>query len=267
MLNLRAVRGRAYPRLTAAFRAPSWMITDILLPLGSIAAFIWYYRAIGAPEVYAGYVILGGTMTAFWLNVLWRMAAQFYWEKEIGNFQLFQMAPMSNMALLAGMALGGMFFTSMQALATLALGIFIFGVSMTVTSYPLLIAVFTLTLIALYGMGMALSSLYLVYGRTAWHMTMVLEEPVFLLSGFYFPVRNLGLFVGLIASALPITLGLDGIRQVLFPVEETMPLMPVEWEVLILGIMAVVFLLVAKKVLDRMEYIGRKEGRLTLRWQ
>src|SRR2546422_2862998 len=49
-------------------------------------------------------VVLGGTMVAFWLNVLWSMASQLYWEKEIGNLQLYMMAPMNRMALLGGMA-------------------------------------------------------------------------------------------------------------------------------------------------------------------
>jgi len=35
-----------------------------------------------------GFVVLGGTMTAFWMNVLWSMASQLYWEKEMGNLQL-----------------------------------------------------------------------------------------------------------------------------------------------------------------------------------
>ena len=49
----------------------------------------------------------GGAMTAFWINVLWSMSAQLYWEKENGNLALYIMAPSSMMAILLGMALGG----------------------------------------------------------------------------------------------------------------------------------------------------------------
>src|SRR5256712_11437975 len=63
-------------------------------------------------------VVLGGTMVAFWLNVLWSMASQLYWEKEIGNLQLYMMAPMNRMALLGGMAGGGVVMTSMRAVST-----------------------------------------------------------------------------------------------------------------------------------------------------
>jgi len=30
-------------------------------------------------------VVIGGAMTAFWMNVLWSMSTQLYWEKEQGN--------------------------------------------------------------------------------------------------------------------------------------------------------------------------------------
>ena len=171
------------------------MFFDTFLPLLGIAAFIFYYRALGAPEVYTGFVVLGGAMTAFWLNVLWSMATQFYWEKETGNLELYMMAPMSRMAVLAGMALGGMFFTSVRAVSTFVLGVFIFQVQMDVSSPRLLAAVFVTTLIAIYGMGMLFASLYMLWGRGAWHLSNLMQEPIYLVSGFYFPVRQLGFWV------------------------------------------------------------------------
>ena len=104
------------------------------MPLLGIAAFVFYYQALGAPEVYTGYVIIGGAMTAYWLNVLWSMATQFYWEKETGNLELYMMAPMSKMSVLAGMALGGMILTSVRAVSTIVLGVIIFQVEMDISS-------------------------------------------------------------------------------------------------------------------------------------
>ncbi len=41
-------------------------------------------------------------MTAFWLNVVWMMAAQLYWEKDQGNLELYFAAPMNVMASSSG---------------------------------------------------------------------------------------------------------------------------------------------------------------------
>lgn len=266
-LNWRAMWGRAYPRIIGVQREPSWILFDIFLPLLGIAAFIYYYRAMGAPEIYTGFVVLGGAMTAFWINVLWSMAAQFYWEKETGNLQLYLLAPMSRMSVLAGMAIGGMFLTSVRAMSTFLLGFLIFGVQLQMSDPLGLLAVFVVTLVALYGMGMLFSSLYLLYGRGAWHLSNILQEPIYLVSGFYFPVKALGFWVALGASVVPITLGLDAMRQLMFSGTQLTPFLSWQAELLILVGLAFLFVLAARYALHYMEYLGKREGRLTLRWQ
>ncbi|OPY33698.1 MAG: ABC-2 type transporter [Methanomassiliicoccales archaeon PtaU1.Bin124] len=265
-LQCRAIYGRAYPRAIGALREPSWMFFDIFLPLLSISAFIFYYRALGAPAVYEGFVVIGGAMTAFWLSVMWGMATQFYWEKETGNLELYMMAPMSKMSILAGMALGGMFLTSVRAISTIVLGVIIFQVQMQLTSPLLLVFAFIITLIALYGMGMLFSSLYMFWGRGAWHLSNLMQEPIYLVSGFYFPVKQLGFYVAMAASIIPITLGLDSMRQILFGAGAN-GLLPVVEEIAILCVVAVVFIIAAWYSLRHMEYLGKKEGRLVLRSQ
>ena len=89
-------------------REPSWLFFEILLPFLTTSAFVLVYRALQAPEAYIGFVVLGGAMAAFWLNVVWMMAGQLYWEKSQGNLELYFAAPMNLMAILLGMAVGGL---------------------------------------------------------------------------------------------------------------------------------------------------------------
>ncbi len=265
-LNIRAVFGRAYPRIIGSTREPSWTFFEIFLPVLAVAAYVFIYEALGAGPEFVGFVILGGAMTAFWLNILWSMAAQLYWEKEIGNLQLYMMAPMSRMSLLGGMAIGGMFMSTTRAVATIVIGVMLFKGLNPV--FPLmLIPIFLVTLVALYGMGMMFASLYLMWGREAWHMASLMEEPIYFVSGFYFPVKALGFWVAVGASVIPITLGLDAMRQLLFPQVAKWGLLPVEIELGILVVLSVLFLFLAKISLDRMENLARKRGGLTLRWQ
>jgi ABC-2 type transport system permease protein len=186
---VRTVIGRAYPRLIGLQRERSWLFFEIVLPLLGTSAFVFIYRALGAKPEFTGFVVLGGAMTAYWMNVLWSMATQFYWEKETGNLALYLIAPTSRMAILLGMALGGMAATTVRALAVLVLGSFVFGVTFTVSNWGSLLLVFFLTLVALYGLGMIFASAFLLYGREAWHMANLLQEPVFLLSAFISPSR------------------------------------------------------------------------------
>ena len=265
--NLRAIRGRAYPRVIGSLREPSWVFFDIALPLLTVAAYVYLYKFIDAPKEFVGFVILGGAMTAFWLNVLWAMASQLYWEKETGNLSLFLVAPISRMSILAGMALGGMVVTTVRAISTVVIGVFAFSVVFSLTDPLALVVVFFVTLVALYGMGMMFASLYLLFGREAYHLSSLLMEPVYLASGFYFPVRYLGFWAAAGASIIPITLGLDALRQIFFPSGSQDAFLPIWTEVLALSVLCIAFLVLSKFSLDYMEKLGRTTGRLTLRWQ
>ena len=314
-LNLRAVVGRSYPRIVGANREPSWIFFEALLPLLGIAAYVFIYQAFGTRAIAAilgssstapwgmcgqapcadaaqqaaylamakantnaliASVVLGGTMVAFWLNVLWSMASQLYWEKEIGNLQLYMMAPMNRMALLGGMAVGGMVMTSMRAVSTLIAGIFVFGVLFQVADPLLLLAVFFAALVALYGLGMMFASLYLLWGREAWNLSALMEEPIFFSSGFYFPVGGLfrvpgwGPIVAIVGSFVPATFGLDALRQLTLSTTAfggKLWIFDVKTELYILVFMAVLFLILARYSLAYLETLAKREGKLTSRHQ
>src|SRR6188474_3107213 len=132
-LFLKTIVARAYPRVIGQQRELSWVFFEVFLPMLAVSAYVFVYRAIGAPEDYVGFVVVGGAMTAFWMNILWSMSSQLYWEKEQGNLALYIMAPNSMMAVLLGMALGGLVATTMRAVAIIVLGMLMFQVQFTVT--------------------------------------------------------------------------------------------------------------------------------------
>lgn len=265
--NLRAIVGRAYPRVIGLTREPSWVFFEILLPFLAVSAFVFVYRALGAPEEFIGFVVLGGAMTAFWLNVVWMMAAQFYWEKDQGNLELYFTAPMHLMSILAGMAIGGLVMTSSRALAVIVIGSFLYGVSYDVREPLVLVGVFVLTMVPLYGLGMLFASLFMLWGREAFHLAQLLQEPIYFLGGVNFPIRHLGVVAGMVVATLPLAVGLDAMRQLVFPGESSTGVLPVGLEAAILAVMAVVFLVSARFALSYLETLARREGRLTLRWQ
>lgn len=262
-LFLQSVWARAYPRIIAQQREKSWIFFDVFLPLLAVSSYVFVYRAIHAPEAYIGFVVMGGAMTAFWMNILWSMSSQLYWEKEQGNLALYIIAPNSMMAILLGMALGGLFATTLRALAILVLGSIVFHVSYSVASFGQLFLVFFLTMTALYGMGMMFASLFLLLSREAWHLANLAEEPVYLFSGFYFPIKSFNFWVAATASLIPLTLGLDAMRQLVFADGASLGFLNVPLEMAILAVLCVIFLWAAKTMLAFMEKLAIREGRLT----
>jgi ABC-2 type transport system permease protein len=262
-LFIKTVLARAYPRVIGQQREKTWVFFEILLPMLAVSAYVFVYRAIGAPEEYVGFVVVGGAMTAFWMNVLWSMSSQLYWEKETGNLGLYIMAPNSLMAILLGMAMGGLFAASLRAAAVILLGSLFFGVQFSVTSFTQLFAVFIIAMIALYGMGMMFASLFLLLGREAWHLSSLAQEPVYLFSGFYFPIRSFNFWIAAAASIIPLTLGLDAMRQLAFPSGPALGFLSVRVELAILSLLSLVFLTAAYYLLAHMEKLAIREGRIT----
>ena len=262
-LFLKTILARAYPRIIGQQREKSWIFFEIFMPMLAVAAYVYVYRAIGAPEEYVGFVVVGGAMTAFWMNVLWSMSSQLYWEKETGNLALYIMAPNSMMAVLLGMALGGLVATTMRAVAIMVLGTLMFQVQFSVSSFTQLFAVFFLTMIALYGMGMMSASLFLLLSREAWHISNLAQEPIYLVSGFYFPIKSFNFWVAAAASFIPLTLGLDAMRQLIFPSGAALGFLDVNLEIAVLVVLCIVFLIGAKFLLDYMERLAIREGRIT----
>jgi ABC-2 type transport system permease protein len=129
-----------------------------------------------------------------------------------------------------------------------------------------LTGVFLLTMVALYALGMTLSSLFLLYGREAWHTANALQEPVTFLSGLYFPVRTLGSVGAVVAGAVPLALGTDALRQVLLG-PAAHGLWPLDRECLALAGFGVAFLWLAGRAMAYLEALSKREGRLTQRWQ
>lgn len=268
-LFLAAATARTYPRVAWMFRHRTWLIQETLLPVLGVAALATTYRWLNAPAEYVGVVILGAAMTTFWLNVLWSLGAHLYWERDSGNLELYIMAPAPMMGVLAGMAVGGLLTTFVRAVAIFAAGVLLFGVTFNLNNWPLLLVVFALTMLALYGLGMMFASLFLLFGREAWHTVNLLQEPVYLLTGMNFPLSTMQKIAGYavpgLALLIPLTAGIDAMRQLLFP--DVPGFLPVGWEVAILAVLSVLFVGLAKLCLDRLERKARIEGTLGARWQ
>jgi len=148
----------------------------------------------------------------------------------------------------------------------LFVGMFIFRITLVVTNLTQSILVFLLTLYALYAVGMMFSSLFLFFGRELWRVMLLVQEPVTIASGFYFPVKIFGIAGASIVSLIPLALGLDALRQLMI---KGFNVWFLRWklEALILLLLGTIFMIIALKMLKYIELLAKKEGRLTLRWQ
>jgi ABC-2 type transport system permease protein len=141
-------------------------------------------------------------------------------------------------------------------------------VTFEVHQWLLAIVVFLLTMSALYGLGMVLASLFLLWSREAWNLANFLVEPIWFVSGLNFPVGRLGALGALAITTIPFAVGLDAMRQLVFADQPFITGTPApEVEAVILVVMTFVFVLLARWMLRTIERMARQRGSLSIRWQ
>src|SRR6266571_5000736 len=265
-LWLRTAYARMWVRTKSIYGEPLWVVVTIGFPLFTSMALSLLYKSSNAAQ-YTGFAILGGVMISFWGNVLWSMASQFMWDKQAGLFEVYITSPAPISAILVGMSLGGVLGTAPSAALVALIGWALFNPAIS-PAWPAVLVVFTLTLASLYAMGMALSSLYLVYGREADSINEALHEPVSFLSGVYFPA-SLAFPAALQAVVLiiPLAVGMDALQRTLFSLNSTgaTDLTPVYRDLLLLAIMGITLLFAASKALKILEEKGRRAGTIAVR--
>jgi ABC-2 type transport system permease protein len=261
---MRTMKARALVRLWSVFGEPLWVVVNMGFPVLSSLALSLLYYSIGATN-YVGFAVLGGVMVSFWGNVLWSMASQFNWDKQEGLFEIYLTSPASITAILIGMSVGGIVATVPSAIIVTAVGWGLFHPAVN-ASWGGVALTFGLTLASLYAMGMVLSSLYLTYGREAESFNEVLQEPVSMLSGLYFPALGsqspFPLAIQAVASLIPLTIGMDALRKTLFYGNN---IAQVWGDLAILAVMAGVLLFLSTFFLKLLENRGRKEGTISVR--
>jgi hypothetical protein len=99
-------------------------------------------------------------------------------------------------------------------------------------------------------------------------MIALVQEPVFLAAGFFFPIRPvIGRWALVTAALIPLAFGLDAIRQLTLEVAPREVLLSVPTEAAVLACMAAVFITASHFGLRHMENVAKREGKLTLKWQ
>jgi len=167
-------------------------------------------KTIGTDDL-AGFIFLGGVVSALVATAFWAMAMSFRNEQEMGTLEPTWLTPTAKGTLVVGRALGGIFWFLFSQVAIFAVGILFFGVHLRwemVYAVPALI----LATISLVGIAHLLAAIVLSI-RDA---NLFIDCTNFLFStasGVAFPVSLLPGVLQPIAFLLPTTYAMDILRQ------------------------------------------------------
>jgi len=135
------------------------------------------------------------------------------WDREFGFLKEILVAPVSRVSVAIGKTLGATTIASLQALILLILAPFI-GVKIGLLEVPLLLVFMILLAFAISGFGLLIASLMKTTESFGLIMQLLIF-PMFFMSGAFFPLTSVPLWMSLIAKLNPLSYGVDSFRQIL----------------------------------------------------
>lgn len=189
--------------------------------------------------------ILG--MTVLFTSVF--SAVSIVWDREFGFLKEVMVAPVSRMAVALGKVAGGSSVALFQGLLILLLAPLL-GIKLTGDQILVLTGLLLLLAAVMTSFGILIASRQ--RSMEGFHMMMnFLLMPMFFLSGAFFPLQGVPVWMELLARIDPVTYGVDPLRQVALresvPAQalQTLSLHPIATDVAIMAVLGLAFIVPA----------------------
>ena len=187
------------------------------------------------------------TMTVLFTSVF--SAVSIVWDREFGFLKEVMVAPVSRVAVALGKVAGGSTVSLFQGLIVLLLAP-VLGVDLSISQIVTLIGLMILLAVMMTALGILIAARQT--SMEGFHMMMnFVLLPMFFLSGAFFPLRGVPIWMELLSKLDPVTYGVDPLRQVslraLVPPDlmHTIALNPLTYNVIIMVSFAILFLIPA----------------------
>jgi len=214
MKNLRGIYIIWYRDMVRFRRDKLRMVGAITLPLLFLIVFgsgLGGTMGMLAPGVNFVRFIFPGIVGMTVLMTSFTAGVSVVWDREFGFLREVLVAPISRVAVVAGKTLGGATIALIQGIVVLLFAP-VFGVSFAPLVLLKLLPVMFLVACVLSAMGILLASR--IKSMEAHQVVMqLLMFPMIFLSGVFFPVNNLPLWMGVLVKINPVTYAIDPFRQ------------------------------------------------------
>ncbi len=165
---------------------------------------------------YFTFVLVGNALIGFFATGLSSFSDAIGQEQAAGTLESLLVTPNDSRLLLVGGSLWPFCFSALQAAVLLGLGFLFFGAQVTLANLGL-VALLTITCLATFSaLGLVVAA-FLVRTKRSALLVGGLTAGFTLAGGVFYPVSVLPEWLQVVARALPMSYGLDGVRRALLP--------------------------------------------------
>ncbi|HIP82305.1 MAG TPA: ABC transporter permease [Desulfocapsa sulfexigens] len=207
---------------------------------------------------YFSFVLIGIALTDYLTSATNTFATEIRTAQIVGTLESLLVTPTSITTILLSSYFYKLVSTSLRILIYFLVGVFLFGIQLQPVNLFALIITFCLTLLPFFGLGLLSASFILVF-KQGNPIASLLAMSSGLLAGAIYPVAILPNWLKPFSDVLPITHGLEAMRQILL---NGAGLQDINKQLLYLSLLTIVFLTTGLGAIYFGLKIAKKEGSL-----
>lgn len=204
----------------------AWLIATIIWPIPILAMNIYQYLGVASSSsvsttlsrnyglTLSGMIIVGTVVYLLYNRLLWSTGNSLQQERWMGTIDVLFLTPASRMTMLLANGLSSLVEGAWWIVAIFLLNWFIFGIQLTVTSWPAVAITLLSTMLALAAVGVFFASFFIL-SRAADQMASSLQAPIRFFSGVAFPVAALPQALQFVSLVIPVTFAISALRATL----------------------------------------------------
>ncbi len=248
----------------------AWLIATIIWPIPILAMNIYQYLGVASSNsvsttlsqnyglTLSGMIIVGTVVYLLYNRLLWSTGNSLQQERWMGTIDVLFLTPASRLTMLLANGLSSLVEGAWWIVAIFLLNWFIFGIQLTVTSWPAVAITLVSTMLALVAVGVFFASFFIL-SRAADQMASSLQAPIRFFSGVAFPVAALPQALQFVSLVIPVTFAISALRATLLSGGGIIDILN---QLLPLYLFTAVFLSVGYFLLRIVEKRAKKDGSL-----
>ena len=239
-----------------------WIVYDLMWALSvgflGIGAKIVTNLEIDT-QSYVLYLLVGSFIWTYLSSLFSIVSWSITWERWEGTIEYTFMAPVRRIIQLFGNSIFAIIYGLIRMVAVFVLASLVFNISLANVNFVSAGVILIMASISFIGFGMIAAILPLISPEFGDKTVIMIEAVIMTVSGIFYPITVLPVFVQYIAKAVPATYALEGIRQAVINGTSLSSLWPFIWPLLILG---AVFIPLGDFVFRLAERHAKKTGKL-----
>jgi len=205
------------------------------------------------------YLLVGALIWQYLSVIFYAISEMIAWERWEGTIEYTFMAPVSRPTHLVGTTLFAIGYGIVRTLAILGIVVVFFQLNLGGANILGTILMLLAGSVSFVGLGILAAVLPLLYPERGAQMTNAVAAILLLISGVYYPVETLPIWLQKVAAASPATYVIKGMRACLLEGQPTIELLPTVFMLIGIGITVI---LLGLFIFRHVERYAKKSGRL-----